>query len=37
MPPAALERHNANLIGGDIAGGANDLRQMFLRPHAKAL
>jgi phytoene dehydrogenase-like protein len=32
MPPAELERHNANLIGGDIAGGAYDLRQMFLRP-----
>lgn len=32
MPPAEVERHNANLIGGDIAGGANDLRQMFLRP-----
>lgn len=32
MTPADLESHNANLIGGDIAGGANDLRQMFLRP-----
>jgi len=32
MTPAELERHNANLIGGDIAGGATDLRQMFLRP-----
>jgi phytoene dehydrogenase-like protein len=32
MPPAEVERHNANLIGGDIAGGANDLRQLFLRP-----
>jgi phytoene dehydrogenase-like protein len=32
MPPAEVERHNANLIGGDIAGGANDLGQMFLRP-----
>jgi phytoene dehydrogenase-like protein len=31
-PPAEVERHNANLIGGDICGGANDLRQMFLRP-----
>jgi len=30
--PADLERHNANLIGGDIAGGANDLGQLFLRP-----
>jgi len=32
MAPANLESHNANLIGGDITGGANDLRQMFLRP-----
>jgi phytoene dehydrogenase-like protein len=32
MTPAEVERRNANLIGGDIAGGANDLRQMFLRP-----
>jgi phytoene dehydrogenase-like protein len=32
MTPADVESHNANLIGGDIAGGANDLRQMLLRP-----
>jgi phytoene dehydrogenase-like protein len=32
MLPAELERHNANLIGGDINGGAQDLRQLFLRP-----
>lgn len=32
LSPAALEKHNANLIGGDIAGGAMDLRQFFLRP-----
>jgi len=32
MTPAELERRNANLIGGDIAGGANHLSQMFLRP-----
>ncbi len=30
--PAGLERHNANLVGGDINGGAQDLRQLFLRP-----
>jgi phytoene dehydrogenase-like protein len=30
--PAQLEEHNANLIGGDIAGGANDLKQLLLRP-----
>jgi phytoene dehydrogenase-like protein len=27
-----MERHNANLIGGDIAGGAADLAQFFARP-----
>ena len=32
MPPAELERRNANLIGGDINGGAQDLRQLFVRP-----
>ena len=32
MGPADLERHNANLIGGDITGGAQDLRQLLLRP-----
>ncbi len=32
MGPAELQRHNANLIGGDIAGGAMNLRQLFLRP-----
>jgi phytoene dehydrogenase-like protein len=30
--PAVLERENSNLIGGDITGGANTLRQLFLRP-----
>lgn len=34
MGPAALERHNPNIIGGDIAGGAMDLDQLFLRPTA---
>jgi phytoene dehydrogenase-like protein len=32
MTPADLERHNANLVGGDITGGAQDLRQLVLRP-----
>ena len=32
MAPADLESHNANLVGGDITGGAGDLSQMFLRP-----
>ncbi len=31
-PPAALERHNANNVGGNISGGSTDLRQLFLRP-----
>lgn len=30
--PADIERHNANLVGGDIAAGVNDLRQLFARP-----
>ncbi|MGA7414611.1 MAG: NAD(P)/FAD-dependent oxidoreductase [Bryobacteraceae bacterium] len=32
MPPALLEQHNANLVGGDITGGSPDLRQLFFRP-----
>lgn len=32
--PADLMRHNANLIGGDIIGGANTVRQLALRPRA---
>jgi phytoene dehydrogenase-like protein len=32
MSPADIEAHNANMIGGDIAGGANDLSQFFFRP-----
>lgn len=35
LSPAELERHNANLIGGDITGGANVLRQVLARPVAK--
>ena len=30
--PAALESYNANLIGGDIGGGAMDFRQVLVRP-----
>ena len=30
-----LEQHNPNMIGGDIGGGANDLRQFMARPLAK--
>lgn len=32
MGPAELERHNPNLVGGDIGGGAANLGQLFLRP-----
>jgi len=32
LSPAALEKHNANLVGGDINGGVQDLPQLFLRP-----
>ena len=32
MPPSALERHNPNLVGGDISAGAMTLRQVFFRP-----
>jgi phytoene dehydrogenase-like protein len=32
LGPAALERHNRNLVGGDISGGAMTLRQVFFRP-----
>ncbi|MBX6387417.1 MAG: NAD(P)/FAD-dependent oxidoreductase [Frankia sp.] len=32
MGPRALEAHNANEIGGDIAGGTADLRQLAARP-----
>jgi phytoene dehydrogenase-like protein len=32
MNPVALEQYNANLIGGDINGGVQDLWQLFTRP-----
>jgi len=32
MTPADLERHNPNLVGGDIASGVMDLGQAFTRP-----
>ena len=34
-PPAELERRNANLVGGDISGGAPNLAQLFFRPTFK--
>lgn len=30
--PAELERYDANYVGGDVNGGAQDARQMFARP-----
>ena len=36
MRPADIERHNANLVGGDIAAGVPDLRQLFTRPTWRA-
>jgi len=30
--PAELEQHNANLVGGDITGGSQNLGQLILRP-----
>ena len=35
MGPRDLEQHNANLIGGDIGGGAPTVDQLFLRPTAR--
>ena len=32
MATPALEAYNANYVGGDIAGGANGLRQLLFRP-----
>ena len=34
MTPVELERHNPNLVGGDITGGVQDLWQLFTRPVA---
>jgi phytoene dehydrogenase-like protein len=30
--PRELERYDANYVGGDIAGGMSDWRQLFFRP-----
>jgi phytoene dehydrogenase-like protein len=35
MGPATLERHNPNLVGGDINGGTSDIFQLFTRPTAR--
>jgi phytoene dehydrogenase-like protein len=35
--PAALERDDPNLVGGDLSGGANSLAQLTFRPAARAV
>jgi phytoene dehydrogenase-like protein len=35
MPPASLEAYNPNLVGGDVSGGANVLRQFLFRPFVR--
>ena len=37
MNSAEVERRNPNCVGGDINGGAQDLRQLFTRPVARAV
>jgi phytoene dehydrogenase-like protein len=32
LTPAAMEHHNANLVGGDFSGGALSLKQLAIRP-----
>jgi phytoene dehydrogenase-like protein len=32
LPPAALELENANVVGGDVTGGLQDLLQFYTRP-----
>ena len=35
MDSAEVERRNPNYVGGDVNGGAQDLRQLFTRPVAR--
>jgi phytoene dehydrogenase-like protein len=37
MSPADLERHNPNLVGGDLNGGEANLMQLFFRPAMRPL
>ncbi len=37
MTPAWLEDYNPNCVGGDVIGGAADLRQLFFRPMLRAV
>jgi phytoene dehydrogenase-like protein len=32
LSPAAMEEYNTNYIGGDIVGGVQDFREIFIRP-----
>lgn len=32
MTPADFQSYNPNYVGGDIVGGANSMRQLFIRP-----
>jgi phytoene dehydrogenase-like protein len=36
FPPAGLEAMDANLVGGDISGGAFTVRQIFFRPRLRS-
>jgi phytoene dehydrogenase-like protein len=36
MSPSDLEEYNANYVGGNISGGANDPRQLIFRPRVAA-
>jgi phytoene dehydrogenase-like protein len=36
MRPADIERRNGNYVGGDIAAGVTDVRQLFTRPTWRA-
>ena len=36
LGPAQLEARNFNLVGGDISGGASDLRSLLMRPRFSA-
>jgi phytoene dehydrogenase-like protein len=37
LTAAQLEAHNRNLVGGDLNGGAMDLRQLYTRPVVRAV
>ena len=34
-PPAGIERHSSNFVGGDVNCGLQDIRQLFARPTAR--